>query len=39
MISYKGKEIHFKRTVGAISDLAKIAPDGKVERIGEIETG
>ena len=36
MISYKGKEIRFKRTVGEISDLAKIAPDGKVERIGVI---
>lgn len=35
-MEYNGKEVKFKRTVGAISDLAKIAPDGKVERLGEL---
>ena len=35
-MEFNGKKIGFKRTVGAVSDLAKIAPDGKIERIGEI---
>ena len=36
METYNGRKIGFKRTVGAVADLAKIAPDGKVERLGEI---
>lgn len=35
-MKYNGREIGFKRTVGAISELTKLAPDGKVERLGEI---
>ncbi len=35
-MEYKGKTIGFKRTVGAVADLAKIAPGGKLERLGEI---
>lgn len=38
-MEYKGKKIGFKRTVGAISDLAKLAPDGKLERMGELFSG
>ena len=36
MVTYKGKEIGFKRTVGAISEIAKLAPGGNIERLGEI---
>lgn len=36
MIEYHGRTIGFKRTIGAISDLAKLAPDGRVDRLGEI---
>ena len=32
----KGRKIGFKRTVGAMSELAKLAPDGKIERVGEV---
>jgi hypothetical protein len=35
-MEYNGRKIGFKRTVGAVSDLAKIAPDGRVDRLGEI---
>ena len=35
-MEYNGKKIGFKRTIGAVSDLAKIAPDGDLTRIGEI---
>ena len=35
-MEYKGRKIGFKRTVGAVSDLTKLAPDGKVARLGEI---
>lgn len=35
-MEYKGREIGFKRTVGAVADLAKIAPDGRIDRLGEI---
>lgn len=35
-MEYNGRKIGFKRTVGAISDLTKLAPDGKIERIGEL---
>lgn len=35
-MEYKGRKIGFKRTVGAISDLTKIAPGGRVDRLGEI---
>jgi len=35
-MKYKGREIGFKRTIGAVSDLAKIAPNGDLNRIGEI---
>jgi hypothetical protein len=36
MIEYHGKPIGFKRTIGAISDLTKLAPNGRVDRLGEI---
>ena len=35
MIEYHGKPIGFKRTIGAISDLTKLAPNGRVDRLGE----
>ena len=35
-MDYNGKKIGFKRTVGAVSDLSKLAPDGRIDRIGEI---
>ena len=35
-MNYKGREIGFKRTVGAISELTKLAPDGRIDRLGEV---
>ena len=35
-MEYNGRKIGFKRTIGAVSDLAKIAPNGDLTRIGEI---
>ena len=35
-MEYKGREIGFKRTVGALSDMAKIAPNGDINRMGEM---
>lgn len=35
-MEYNGRKIGFKRSVGAVSDLAKLAPDGKLERMGEL---
>ena len=35
-MEYNGRKIGFKRTVGAISELAKLAPDGRVDRLGEL---
>lgn len=35
-MEYNGRKIGFKRTVGAVSDLAKLAPDGRMDRLGEI---
>ena len=35
-MEYNGRKIGFKRTVGAVSDLAKLAPDGRADRLGEI---
>lgn len=35
-MKYKGKDIKFKHTVGAISELTKLAPNGDVNRLGEI---
>ena len=35
-MEYNGKKIGFKRTVGAIADLTKLAPGGRVDRLGEI---
>ena len=37
-MNYKGREIGFKRTVGAISELSKLAPDGRIDRLGEVFT-
>lgn len=37
-MEYMGRKIGFKRTVGAVSDLAKLAPDGRVDRLGELFT-
>lgn len=34
-----GREINFLRTVKATSDLAKICPDGDIERLGELFNG
>lgn len=34
-----GREIKFLRTVKATSDLAKICPDGNIERLGELFNG
>ena len=35
-MEYNGKKIGFKRTVGAVSDLTKLAPDGRIDRLGEV---
>lgn len=35
-MNYNGKKIGFKRTVGAISELTKLAPDGRADRLGEV---
>ena len=35
-MEYKGRSIGFRRTVGAVADLAKLAPGGKLERLNEI---
>lgn len=35
-MEYKGRKIGFKRTIGAISDLTKLAPGGRADRLGEI---
>ena len=35
-MKYNGREIGFKRTVGAVADLTKLAPGGKLDRLGEI---
>ena len=35
-MNYKGKKIGFKRTVGAISELSKLAPDGRIDRLDEV---
>lgn len=35
-MEYKGRKIGFKRTVGAMSELTKLAPGGDVNRFGEI---
>lgn len=37
-MDYCGRKIGFKRTVGAVSDLSKLAPDGRIDRIGELFT-
>ena len=37
-MEYNGRKIGFKRTVGAVSNLAKIAPGGRVDRLGELFT-
>ena len=33
-MDYNGRKIGFKRTVGAVSELAKLAPDGRLDRMG-----
>lgn len=35
-MEYKGRKIGFKRTVGAMKDIAKLAPDGNANRLGEL---
>ena len=35
-MDYKVRKIGFKRTVGAVSELAKLAPDGQIGRLGEV---
>ena len=35
-MEYNGRKIGFKRTVGAISDLSQLAPNGQVDRLGEV---
>lgn len=31
-----GREVGFKRSVGAIAELTKIAPNGRLDRLGEV---
>lgn len=35
-MEYKGRKVGFKRTVGAMAELTKLAPGGDVNRFGEI---
>ena len=35
-MEYKGRKIGFKRTVGAIAEIAKIAPGGNPDRLAEL---
>ena len=35
-MDYKGRKIGFKRTVGAMAELTKLAPGGQVDRLGEV---
>ena len=35
-MEYNGRKIGFKRTVGAISELTKLAPEGRIDRLGEV---
>ena len=35
-MDYNGRKIGFKRTVGAVSELEKLAPDGRLDRLGEV---
>ena len=35
-MDYKGRKIGFKRTVGAMKDIAKLAPGGDARRLGEL---
>lgn len=35
-MEYKGRKIGFKRTVGAMKDIAKLAPNGDANRLGEL---
>lgn len=35
-MEYKGRKIGFKRSVGAMQEIAKLAPGGDVNRFGEI---
>ena len=35
-MEYNGRKIGFKRTVGAVSDLTKLAPEGRMDRLSEI---
>ena len=35
-MDYNGRKIGFKRTVGAVSEMAKLAPDGRMDRLGEM---
>lgn len=36
MYIYKGHEIHFKMTVGASIEIARLCPDGDISRVSEI---
>ena len=35
-MEYKGRKIGFKRTVGSVAELSKLAPGGQIERLGEV---
>ena len=35
-MTYKGRKIGFKRTLGAVTDLSKLAPGGQVSRLSEM---
>ena len=35
-MEYKGRKIGFRKSVGATAELTKLAPGGKIERLGEI---
>ena len=38
-MDYNGRKIGFKRSVGAITDLAQLAPGGQIDRLGEVFDG
>lgn len=35
-MDYNGRKIGFKRAVGAVAELTKLAPGGQIDRLGEV---
>ena len=35
-MDYYGKKIGFKRSIGAVADLTRIAPNGRLDRLNEV---